>query len=247
MNKKVKFTIISVCYNCQKLVEETMLSLLSQTYKNYEYIVVDGCSTDNTLKEVEKYTKRISDVKIISEKDFGIYDAMNKGLKHSNGDFIFFLNFGDKFYDNEVLEKVANTITDLNTIYYGNYIKGNCLEESSKKLNDLYFLSERMICHQTIFAPISSFLNNDFDISFKYCADRNWLINCIKNKKIRYYHMNIIISVYDVNGLSSNANLVTAESKKVLLKYYPMIIVKSLYLKNYFGKILRRIKRDGKR
>lgn len=240
--RKIKFSIISVCYNCENSISETMDSLIRQTYTNYECIIIDGKSEDETLKKIEKYRPSIPNITIVSEKDKGIYDAMNKGIKMATGDFIYFLNFGDKFYNEKVLEEVAKKINDLETIYYGNYIKENEKETSPDKLNDWYFLSERMICHQTIFAPLSSFENNMFDLSFKYCADRKWLIACIKRKKMRYEHLNLVVSIYDANGFSSNSKFVTKESKIVLKNFYPAIIIKLLFVKNFVGSIIRKLR-----
>ena len=102
---KLKFTIITVSYNAESCIEGTIKSVLIQSYKNIEYIIIDGGSTDNTLKIINKYKKEI-DI-IVSEPDQGIYDAMNKGLNLAKGHFVNFLNAGDTFYNNEVLSLVS--------------------------------------------------------------------------------------------------------------------------------------------
>ena len=99
-----KITIITICYNAEACIERTILSVINQTYPNIEYIIIDGNSTDNTLQIVEKYKDKIT--KIISEPDKGIYDAMNKGLRITTGDWVNFMNAGDSFYSNDVLGKV---------------------------------------------------------------------------------------------------------------------------------------------
>ena len=102
----MKVSIITVCYNSEKTIERTIRSVLSQNYKNYEYIVIDGNSTDNTLKIINKYRKKIDIFK--SEKDRGIYDAINKGIKHSSGSIISILHSDDVFYDKLTIKNVVS-------------------------------------------------------------------------------------------------------------------------------------------
>ncbi len=102
----MKISIITVCFNSDKTIENTILSMLEQTYENVEYIIIDGKSTDGTLNIIKKYENRI--VSIISEKDNGLYDAMNKGVKLATGDIVGILNSDDTFFNNEVLKNIAN-------------------------------------------------------------------------------------------------------------------------------------------
>ena len=98
-------SIITVCYNAEGTIEQTIRSVLNQTYKNIEYIIIDGFSTDNTLNIIERYKDSIA--MVVSERDQGIYDAMNKGLSLAKGCFIGFLN-ADDWYDENALEIVVN-------------------------------------------------------------------------------------------------------------------------------------------
>lgn len=102
----MKISIITVSYNSAKTIETTFASMLNQTYDNIEYIVIDGGSTDNTLNIIEKYKKIIN--LFVSEKDNGLYDAMNKGISLASGDIIGFINSDDLFYDQDALKKVVN-------------------------------------------------------------------------------------------------------------------------------------------
>ena len=95
----MKISIITVCYNSQKTIEKTIKSVLSQSYKNFEYIIIDGGSTDNTIEIIKKYKKKIDVFK--SKKDKGIYDAINKGIKYSTGSVVSILHSDDIFYDND--------------------------------------------------------------------------------------------------------------------------------------------------
>jgi glycosyltransferase involved in cell wall biosynthesis len=102
----MKISIITVCYNSQKTIENTIKSTISQTYKNYEYIIIDGGSTDDTIKIINKYKKNINIFK--SEKDKGIYDAINKGIKYSTGSVISLLHSDDIFYENTTTLKIMS-------------------------------------------------------------------------------------------------------------------------------------------
>lgn len=103
MENSIKISIITICYNSSKTIEQTILSVLGQTYQNYEYIVIDGGSTDGTVDILHKYSRKIN---WISEPDRGIYDAMNKGIRLSKGEWLNFMNAGDCFASNDVLEKI---------------------------------------------------------------------------------------------------------------------------------------------
>ena len=113
------FSIITVTYNAGKVLEDTIQSVISQTYRNVEYIIVDGGSKDNTLEIIGKYSKHIN--KMVSEPDKGLYDAMNKGIRMATGDYLCFLNAGDKFHEKETLQQIAETLKDkeLPDVIYG--------------------------------------------------------------------------------------------------------------------------------
>ena len=102
----MKVSIITVTFNCEDTIEDTMLSVFSQNYKNIEYIIIDGGSTDNTMIKVKKYNKNISH--IITEKDQGMYDAINKGIKLSTGDIVHILNSDDVYADQNILSEVVD-------------------------------------------------------------------------------------------------------------------------------------------
>lgn len=219
-----KLSIITVCYNCENDVKITLDSIKKQTYKDYELLIIDGNSTDNTLSNIKKYKNKIKNMKIISEPDNGVYDAMNKGIKKSTGNFIIFLNMKDYFVNENVLKNISLYLKDNNTIYYGNVISESINNKNRKKINKLFFLMGNMINHQTIFAPKNSLKNNLFDLDYKICADKDWLIKCFF-KGYKFKFININTSYYDGTGISSNHKLAQKETVDIIKKYYPKYLI----------------------
>ena len=139
-----KFSIITVTYNAGKVLEDTIRSIASQTYQNVEYLIVDGASKDNTLQIAEKHKEHIHH--IVSEPDKGLYDAMNKGIRMATGDYVCFLNAGDKLHEESTLQQIVHSLkgqNELPDVIYGETAivdeKGNFLRmrrlETPEKLN----------------------------------------------------------------------------------------------------------------
>ena len=114
-----KFSVITVCYNAQAVIEDTIQSVISQTYHHVEYILIDGASKDHTMSIVNRYRDRIAIV--VSEPDKGLYDAMNKGIRLATGDYLCFLNAGDSFHEDDTLLRMAHSIheSQLPDVLYG--------------------------------------------------------------------------------------------------------------------------------
>lgn len=185
---KPRFTIITVCYNAEKYITETIQSVLQQTFSDYEYIIEDGFSTDSTLKLVASLAEGNERINVFSMPDNGIYDAMNKALEQAEGEYIFFLNAGDCFCNNEVLSKAVGFFDSHNAdIAYGNIVEINGEEKSVRKYGNIYrkkffYLTGDCICHQAIFAKHELFLKREFDTKYKICADRDWQLFWIDKK-----------------------------------------------------------------
>lgn len=193
----MKISIITVVYNAIDSLEKTMLSVFNQTYSNIEYIVIDGGSMDGSLNLIEKYQDKINFS--ISESDKGIYDAMNKGLKFATGDFAFFLNSGDLFFENNTVEKVFRKITCVECLYYGDVHLMN--------LNKLYWgefsrykLAIGNICHQAIFYPRSIYSKYQYNLEYKVFADYYYNLSIFPIVKFIYIFETI--SFYDNSGFS---------------------------------------------
>lgn len=214
-----KLTVVSVCYNCENEVAATMESLLEQSFQDYEYIIVDGNSKDTTLQIIKSYSSRFSNIKIISEPDRGIYDAMNKGVRNSTGDYIYFLNFGDYLVDKYVLERVVSSFASKQDYYYGNIAKDEKIVSQNGK-NSLFMTvyREYMLCHQSLFAKRCLLVENPFNLEYKICADRDWFIRILK-QGAKGEFVDIVICNYDTSGVSSNYKNFSDESMSITQKY----------------------------
>ena len=232
------FSIISVCYNCVNDVSDTIESLKAQQYKNYEYIVVDGGSSDGTLEKVHQLTNSIKKCTIISEKDRGIYDAMNKGVHISKGKYVYFLNMGDRFYNDIVLKNVAESLGDYD-ILYGDIQKGDSVLNQKNRLNLFNLIyREWMVSHQSIFAKRSIFMEHEFDLSYSVCADREWMIRVLKCA-LKNKHIPIVIAYYDQGGISSNYIKFKDESLKISEKYGGVFAKYLILLKRRLGTLFK--------
>ncbi len=246
MSDKKPLTIITVCYN-EKEAERTCKSILNQTFQNFEWIVIDGGSNKEILEIFDKYKERI-DI-FVSEKDNGIYDAMNKGIKLASNEWLNFMNAGDSYFEDTTLEKVflKNKYKDADILY------GNCrqyrddgssfLSAFPKKLGYLFWQSN-CLNHQAAF--IKKELFNRFglyDEQYRICADyEKYLL--YEKEKCRFKHLNITVSNFFPGGVSNTyRELADAESESILDKYYPYEY-KTVYTLKLFDKIpFMRIKR----
>ena len=248
MNKRrYCFSIVVVSYNAENSIENTLKSILNQEFSDYEIVCIDGKSTDSTLSIIKKYSSLYKNITYISEKDNGIYDAMNKGIKRSNGEYIFFLNCGDEFYNENVLSTVKlNLMNNEADIIYGNSVSivdGIEVVKCVRKINNFMFLQDKTICHQAIFAKKKVFeVNGYFNLNYKLCSDFEWLLKCYKSK-LKFKYIDFNICYYDLNGVSSSEksfNTMLEEHTKILNENYGFFINKIIMLKRYLGKLKRK-------
>ena len=197
----IKFTVITVCYNASATIRETIASVLGQTYRELEYIVVDGKSTDGTVEVLES----IGDARMtfISEKDSGIYNAMNKGLKMASGDYLIFLGADDTFFDQGVLERVAAKMTGNDDVVYGDVM----LKTHQKLYNGAFTRwtwGHRNPCHQSIFYPKSVYGKYQYSEKYRSVADWDYNLRLLSDG-IRFRYIAETICTYnDADGLSSS-------------------------------------------
>jgi glycosyltransferase involved in cell wall biosynthesis len=204
MNTRPLISIITVVYNGKKHLEQTIQSVLNQTYTNFEYIIIDGGSTDGTVDIIKKYENQIN--YWISEPDNGIYDAMNKGLAQAKGDYIGLLN-SDDFYESNALEIITNEIkTTPNTdVFFGNmFILNQNLQEKQlqtyKKGENLHKIFS--IWHPTVFVKKECYKKyGNFDTNFKIAADYELLLR-LKKQGCSFKYINKPITNFREGGTS---------------------------------------------
>jgi glycosyltransferase involved in cell wall biosynthesis len=202
----LRFSIVTVCKNPGDSIIRSMESINCQSARNYEWIVVDGASIDGTPERLKNTDS--GSLRMISEIDQGIYDAMNKGVKLAKGDYVFFLNSGDTFHDANVLQVASEMIDrDSPDIIYGNSNLINPTDQvmavKSHSMVDKYFLFNRPINHQAIFARRTLFLEKIglFDTSYVVKADHDWIMRCWKAGVSSVYVDKIIVN-YELGGFA---------------------------------------------
>lgn len=207
-----KISIITVCYNAEKEIEQTIKSVINQSYTNIEYIIIDGKSKDDTVRIIEKYKKNI-DI-FVSEPDAGIYDAFNKGVKKATGEVIHILNAGDYYFDNNVIEKVMKEFNEKELDYVHAILKTidpitNYSEYYHFPLN--ISIEEAMLkkcCppHPSFFVKKECFEKYGyFDESYKISADLELMFNCLLHSQNGIF-VAIVTTVFVKDGISSNPN-----------------------------------------
>lgn len=236
-NGYLKFSVITVCYNSEKTIQRTLQSIKGQTYKNIEYIIIDGGSTDKTLEIISNY-KDIIDV-LISEPDNGIYDAMNKGIQLAKGDYIGFLN-SDDYYANNIFEEYNKSLKSNNNdyIYSNTYFFKNDKKElvtAESEIADKVYQYMPM-SHMSLFVKSHLVRNIKFDTSFKIAADLDFL-NKLLIQTNNGAFIDKAFSYFSVEGISSIAGMKTLrESKNVAIKNGKNIFCANIF---YFYKVFR--------
>lgn len=239
----MKISIVTVCLNVADTIEKTMESVLRQTYENLEYVIVDGVSTDGTLELVRKYENDLR-VKVYSGKDSGLYNAMNKGIDACSGDYVLFLNSGDVFTNESVIEDVVrqiqpdtsenskqNEVMSLPQIFYGNVIRVYEKEQVVEKYPGKHtvfrlLMMGKMPCHQGIFTSTWVMKKYRFDEIYRICADFDFLLRCVHDK-VKMQYVDVNISVVDcVTGISSqetNLDKMRMEDDRSIKENYPFM------------------------
>lgn len=199
-------SIITVCYNSEQTIRKTIESVYEQTYKNIEYIIIDGNSTDGTMKIVDEYKPLFGErLKVVSEPDKGIYDAMNKGIGLSNGAIIGLIN-SDDYYEKNAVELVVNNMSHKKYQFiYGmlRFIKDNKVNFISLVTPE--FLEERPMNHPSCF--VSKAIYEDygmFDLQYKYVADYDFCYRLSNIKEIEFIPVYDILANFTEGGVSSS-------------------------------------------
>ncbi len=231
---KPLITVITVVFNGVDKLEDTIKSVISQAYDNVEYIIIDGGSTDGTLDIIRKYEGQID--YWVSEKDEGIYDAMNKAITLASGEWIYFLNSGDAFIEENILSHIRSYLNQSSySVVAGKVavVRNNKIIDEFpypiKGLRSVKSMFESHFCHQALFIKTKAYLTAAcFDKSYKIFSDFNTVYRIIDCEK-SYNNTNICIAKFDSQGLSSNPKysvLMYKEKTKIYsnfgenMKYY---------------------------
>lgn len=234
----MKISIITVCLNSERTIEQTIQSVINQKDDNYEYIIIDGKSTDGTMDIVNKYKKHITTV--LSETDSGVYDAMNKGISIATGDIIGIIN-SDDWYEPDIFKKIRKYFQEssvdvvhgkLNAIHNDGkietYVTDN-IEEIRYAMN---------IYHPTIFVKKEVYEKYGmFDLKFKIAADYDLVLRLYVNKA-KFFYLDKVLANYRLGGLSEQYNFQCAEEVRRISQNY--LSYAALNRRNYFKRMIKR-------
>lgn len=224
----MKLSIITINYNDKTGLERTIASVMSQTWRDFEWIIIDGGSTDGSKKVIESLNANpnANITYWCSEADKGIYNAMNKGILKAQGEYLNFLNSGDAYHAPNVLESVfAKKVWMDADVLYGNYYDiyedGNVIPQKLPETLDLAFLMKRPINHQSTFIKRELFSEDLYDESYKIVADgkafMKWMMNGMK-----FFHLNTFVADFYMGGThNQNTEVICNERKRIVAETVP--------------------------
>lgn len=241
----MKLSIITINYNDAVGLQKTLNSTLSQTCTDFEHVIVDGASPDNSVEVIEMYAKEASEkgikVTCISEKDKGIYNAMNKGIKMASGDYIEILNAGDILASDDVVEKMYKALEEKNypEILYGNMLKtvdwvniqrDNCGGNSEYTPNSFLYFYNGTLNHDCAYIKRSLFDKfGYYNEEMKICSDWEWYVRSIILGNITPIYVDIDVTIFDMNGVSESAgknkDIIKRERSEYLESTFPKAII----------------------
>lgn len=251
----MKASIITVCYNSEKTIRETIDSVNNQSYKDLEHIFIDGHSSDSTLEIIKEFSRRPSIV--VSEKDNGIYDAMNKGIKLSTGEIIFILNSDDIFYDNQVIEKIIKEF-NLNPkidILYGGILFS---EENNIRKYIRYWMpteyTKYSFCkgwhppHPGFVVRKSVYRTEQFNTSFKIAADFELMYRFIEILNIPSLHYPDYVAILRYGGTSTNLKGIVKGMIEIkeIFRVHGKSIPSFYFFRRYYQKVIQFLMKKNK-
>ncbi len=243
-----KFTVITVTYNAEKTLERTIESVASQTYKNIEHLIVDGLSTDGTLSLIQEYAEDNSvhanphEIRFIREADSGLYDAMNKAIDNATGDYLVFLNAGDKFHADDTIERVVADTLSLDrsdaeramwpAVLYGEtdlvddegkFLRHRRLQAPSQ-LRWTSFKDGMLVCHQSFYVLTELAQQHHYDLHYRFSADFDWCIRIMKeahSQGLVMHNTNMVLTDYLSEGMTTkNRRKSLLERFRIMAKHY---------------------------
>ena len=217
-------SIVTVCFNDVDNLKKTVEDVKKQTYRNLEHLIIDGGSNDGTMS----YLQSVPNIKFKSESDKGLYDAMNKGISWAQGEYLIFLNAGDLFYDEWVLENIFNKSSDQDILYgkavvtdrFGTYLRPYHKALPSS-LDWRSFKMGMVVCHQALI--VKKNLAQRFDINYKISADIDWAIRTCKSAKA-VFNTGLVISRFQEGGLSSKKKWLSWKERfQIIMTHFGII------------------------
>ncbi len=227
----MKISIITVTYNAEATLERTLQSVAQQTHPDVEHLIIDGASTDRTLEIARQYPHAI----VFSEPDKGLYDAMNKGLQRATGDYLCFLNAGDKLHSKETLAHIVASISDgspIGVLYgdtnivdaQGQFIRNRRLTPP-EHLTWRSFKEGMLVCHQAFY--INRQIALPYDTNYRFSADFDWCIRCMKEgekRGMKNLYIHEPVADYLAEGMTTaNHKASLKERFKIMAKHYGLL------------------------
>lgn len=227
----MKISIITVTYHAEATLERTLQSVAQQTHPDVEHLIIDGASTDHTLEIARQYPHAI----VFSEPDKGLYDAMNKGLQRATGDYLCFLNAGDKLHSKDTLAHIASFVSDgspIGVIYGDTHIvdaQGNFLRNRRltppEHLTWQSFKEGMLVCHQAFY--INRQIALPYDMTYRFSADFDWCIRCMKEgekRGMQNLYLHEPVADYLAEGMTTaNHQASLKERFKIMAKHYGLL------------------------
>lgn len=245
MDKKPLISVITITYNAADCLRPTMESVAKQTFGDFEHLVIDGASKDNTVAIARSF----EGTRILSEPDRGLYDAMNKGLRLARGEYVLFLNAGDAFHADDTLEKYAAAARRGDHIIYGDTV----IVDSKRKiigkrhltapahLDKKSFAQGMLICHQAFM--VRRELAPEYDTNYRLSADYDWTVRCIEaSDPDRNTNLGIIAIDYLSDGLTDKNKLTSLRERyRIMTRHYGTIPTLSRHITFLFRALKRHL------
>lgn len=247
MSDSPLFSIITITFNAESVIEPTMQSVKEQSFSDCEHLIIDGASRDSTISVARRSGR--DDTRIISEPDNGLYDAMNKGLKAAKGKYVLFLNAGDTFHDRNTLALYASGAKNDADIIYGDTVLVNADREVVGKrhlsapdvLTHESFAQGMLICHQAFM--VKREIAPQYDTHYRFSADYDWTIRCISlSRPERRVNLHAVVADYLTDGLTDkNMWKSLRERFDVMRRHYGLVPT----MLRHVGFAMRFMKRGG--
>lgn len=211
----MRYSVITINYNNREGLKHTIDSVVCQTYNEFEFIIIDGGSTDGSVDIIREYKNHIT--YWISEKDHGVYHAMNKGIAQAHGDYCIFMNSGDCFHAPDILDSIKDYQED---IICGKVFKGDSTIPSghNKPTITLVDLMRGSLPHQAMFIKRDLLVKHPYDERYKILSDWKFCLETIVLDNCTFRNVDIVVADYDTNGISTNSNGLLPKERELILK-----------------------------